>query len=216
MSFEVRHSDLGGRIGKLNTAHGVIDTPAFIPVVHPIKQMVDVKLIKKMGFRAIITNAYITLKRYGDDARKQGIHRIIDFDGIVMTDSGGYQVLEYGNIDIGPVEMAKFEIDIKTDIAVPLDKPTGFGLEYSKAIKYVNQTISNVKETVEVIKNNSCNGNEINTIWAGPVQGAEHLDLVEQSAKLFDDMNFKLMALGSPVELMEAYEFAKLSEIICT
>lgn len=216
MSFEVRHSDLGGRIGKLNTAHGVIDTPAFIPVVHPIKQMVDVKLIKKMGFRAIITNAYITLKRYGDDARKQGIHRIIDFDGIVMTDSGGYQVLEYGNIDIGPVEMAKFEIDIKTDIAVPLDKPTGFGLEYSKAIKYVNQTISNVKETVEVIKNNSCNDNEINTIWAGPVQGAEHLDLVEQSAKLFDDMNFKLMALGSPVELMEAYEFAKLSEIICT
>ena len=152
MSFEVRHSDLGGRIGKLNTAHGVIDTPAFIPVVHPIKQMVDVKLIKKMGFRAIITNAYITLKRYGDDARKKGIHRIIDFDGIVMTDSGGYQVLEYGNIDIGPIEMAKFEIDIKTDIAVPLDKPTGFGLEYSKAIKYVNQTISNVKETVEVIK----------------------------------------------------------------
>ena len=62
--------------------------------------MVDVKLIKKMGFRAIITNAYITLKRYGDDARKKGIHRIIDFDGIVMTDSGGYQVLEYGNIDI--------------------------------------------------------------------------------------------------------------------
>src|ERR671920_471111 len=94
---------------------------------------------------------------------------------------------------------------------------TGYGLEYNKAIEYVNQTISNVKETVEVIKNKrGYKDEEIKTIWAGPVQGAEHLDLVERSAKLFDDMNFKLMALGSPVELMEAYEFAKLSEIIYT
>lgn len=215
MSFEVKYSDLGGRIGKLNTAHGIIDTPAFIPVVHPVKQIIDINLLKRIGFRTVITNAYITLKYYGDDARNKGIHKIIDFDGIVMTDSGGYQVLEYGNIDVGPTEIAQFEIEIKTDIAVPLDKPTGYGLEYNKAIEYVNQTISNVKETVEVIKNNRGNKDEeIKTIWAAPVQGAEHLDLVEQSAKLFDDMNFKLMALGSPVELMEAYEFTKLSEII--
>jgi 7-cyano-7-deazaguanine tRNA-ribosyltransferase len=217
LSFEVKYSDLGGRIGKLNTAHGIIDTPAFIPVVHPVKQIIDINLLKRIGFKAVITNAYITLKYYGDDARKKGIHKIIDFDGIVMTDSGGYQVLEYGNIDVGPTEIAQFEIEIKTDIAVPLDKPTGYGLEYNKAIEYVNQTISNVKETVEVIKNNRGNKDEeIKTIWAAPVQGAEHLDLVEQSAKLFDDMNFKLMALGSPVELMEAYEFTKLSEIIYT
>ena len=151
MSFEIRHSDLGGRIGKLNTAHGIIDTPAFIPVVHPINQIVDVKLLKKMGFRAIITNAYITLKHYGDNARKKGIHKIIDFDGIVMTDSGGYQVLEYGNIDVGPIEIAQFEIEIKTDIAVPLDKPTGYGLEYNKAIEYVNKTINNVTVTIGIV-----------------------------------------------------------------
>jgi 7-cyano-7-deazaguanine tRNA-ribosyltransferase len=217
LSFEVKYSDLGGRIGKLNTAHGIIDTPAFIPVVHPVKQIIDIKLLKKIGFKAVITNAYITLKYYGDDARKKGIHQIIDFDGIVMTDSGGYQVLEYGSIEVSPIEIAKFEIDIQTDIAVPLDKPTGYGLEYNKAIEYVNQTINNVKETVEVIKNNNHSDNTNDeTIWAGPVQGAEHLDLVEKSAKLFDDMNFKLMALGSPVELMEAYEFSKLSEIIYT
>ncbi|MGE5862944.1 MAG: tRNA-guanine transglycosylase, partial [Nitrososphaerales archaeon] len=119
MSFEVKYSDLGGRIGKLNTAHGILDTPAFIPVVHPVKQIIDINLLKRIGFRAVITNAYITLKHYGDDARKKGIHRIIDFDGIVMTDSGGYQVLEYGNIEVGPTEIAQFEIEIKTDIAVP-------------------------------------------------------------------------------------------------
>ena len=46
-----------------------------------------------MGFDAIITNAYIALEHYGDTARKKGIHEIVDFDGVVMTDSGGYQVL---------------------------------------------------------------------------------------------------------------------------
>ena len=64
MSFEVKYSDLGGRIGKLNTAHGILDTPAFIPVVHPVKQIIDINLLKRIGFRAVITNAYITLKHY--------------------------------------------------------------------------------------------------------------------------------------------------------
>jgi 7-cyano-7-deazaguanine tRNA-ribosyltransferase len=63
LSFEVKYSDLGGRIGKLNTAHGIIDTPAFIPVVHPVKQIVDINLLKKIGFRAVITNAYMMLGR---------------------------------------------------------------------------------------------------------------------------------------------------------
>ncbi|HZC88975.1 MAG TPA: tRNA-guanine transglycosylase, partial [Nitrososphaera sp.] len=51
-------------------------------------------------------------------------------------------------------------------------------------------------------------------IWVAPVQGAEHSDLVEYSARKLDSMGFQLMALGSPVELMEAYEFARLVRMI--
>ena len=93
--FEIIKSDLAGRIGILHTNHGKIETPAFVPVIHPVKQTIPTKKIGSLGFDLVITNAYITLNYYGDKAAKSGIHKIINFDGAVMTDSGGYQVLEY-------------------------------------------------------------------------------------------------------------------------
>jgi 7-cyano-7-deazaguanine tRNA-ribosyltransferase len=205
--FEVRYSDLAARIGKLETQHGVVETPAFVPVVHPVRQAVSTEFLKKMGFQMVITNAYITLRHYGDEARRRGIHDIIGYDGAVMTDSGGYQVLEYGSVEVEPATMAKFEKDIRSDIAIPLDKPTGYGLDHERAKEYVETTLKNSKETLEAVGGTD-------SIWVGPVQGAEHTDLVEHSARELDKMGYKLMALGSPVELMEAYEFATLTRMI--
>ena len=68
-----------------------------------------------------------------------------------MTDSGGYQVLEYGFIGIDPVIIAQFQKDIRSDICVPLDKPTGRGLKYETAKDYVDQTLKNAKETLEIV-----------------------------------------------------------------
>jgi 7-cyano-7-deazaguanine tRNA-ribosyltransferase len=210
--FEVRYSDLAGRIGKIKTPSGTFETPAFIPVLHPVSQSVDVEFLKKLGFEAVITNAYITLKQYGDFAREKGIHKLINFDGPIMTDSGGYQVLEYGSIEPKPSFIAQFENDIQSDICVPLDKPTGYGLSYEVAEKYVNETIRNSQETLNLIKSN----NNRNSVWVGPVQGAEHLDLVKKSAGLLDAMGYEMMALGSPVQLLESYEFAILADMIGT
>jgi 7-cyano-7-deazaguanine tRNA-ribosyltransferase len=226
LPFEVRYTDLAGRIGKLKTPHGNLETPAFIPVIHPIRQTITPHFLKSLGFNAVITNAYITLRHYGDEARKRGIHDIIKYDGVIMTDSGGYQVLEYGSIDVEPTVMAIFENDIRSDIPVPLDKPTGYGLKYEKAKDYVEQTLENARETLNAIqgrkskeiKNNI--GNEYDkddtngAIWVGPIQGAEHSDLVKYSADALDKMGFNLMAIGSPVELMEAYEFSTLAHMI--
>ena len=231
MSFEVRYTDLAGRIGKLKTPHGSFETPAFIPVIHPVRQTITPQFLKALGFNAVITNAYITFRHYGDEARKRGIHDIIKYDGVIMTDSGGYQVLEYGSVDVEPTIIAKFEKDIRSDIPVPLDKPTGYGLKYEKAKDYVEQTLKNARETLNVIeegreskriKNNTGNeyyydGDDINgAIWVGPVQGAEHLDLVKYSADTLDKMGFNLLAIGSPVELMEAYEYSLLAHMIAT
>lgn len=210
MLFEVRYSDLAGRIGKIKTPSGTFETPAFIPVIHPVSQSVEIDFLKKLGFEAVITNAYITLKKYGDLAREKGIHKIINFDGPIMTDSGGYQVLEYGSIEPEPSYIAQFENDIKSDICVPLDKPTGYGLRYDVAERYVNETIKNSQETLNLIKSN----NERNSVWVGPVQGAEHLDLVKRSAGQLDEMGYEMMALGSPVQLLESYEFAILADMI--
>jgi 7-cyano-7-deazaguanine tRNA-ribosyltransferase len=205
--FEVRYTDLAARIGRLETPHGIVETPAFVPVVHPMRQTISPTFLKKMGFELVITNAYITLRHYGDEARKRGIHDIIGFGGSVMTDSGGYQVLEYGSVEVEPAAMAQFEKDIKSDIPIPLDKPTGYGLPYEQAKEYVRITLENCQETLKVV-------GETDAVWVGPVQGAEHFDLVEQSAGALDRMGFSFMALGSPVELMEAYEFATLAKMI--
>ena len=63
--FEIYKTDLAGRIGAIQTNHGKVMTPAYVPVVHPVKQTIPAKEIKKMGFDLIITNAYITRSRFG-------------------------------------------------------------------------------------------------------------------------------------------------------
>ena len=120
--------------------------------------------------------------------------------------------------------IAQFERDIKSDISVPLDKPTGFGLTYGKAKEYVDQTINNAKKTLDIVvgaegqkKDTTGNKNrDTDPLWVGPIQGGEHLDLIQFSARALNEMGFNFFALGSPVELMERYEFSILAQMIVT
>ena len=205
--FEIKKSDLAGRIGILHSNHGKIETPAYVPVIHPVKQLIPTEKIKEIGFDMVITNAYITMKRHGQNATKRGIHDIIGYDGAVMTDSGGYQVLEYGEVDVAPADMAEFEKKIMTDFAIPLDKPTGYGLNKKKAKSFVDQTLKDAKKT---LANKIDNGQ----IWIGPIQGGEHQELVKKCTKNLVNYGFPMLALGSPVEFMESYEYKLLAEMI--
>ena len=189
------------------TNHGKIETPAFVPVIHPVKQTIPSKKIKEIGFDVVITNAYITKNNYGDEAVQKGIHKIINFDKSIMTDSGGYQVLEYGDLEVLPPDMANFETGILTDFAIPLDKPTGYGLPIKKAEAYVKHTLTVCKQTLDDSEDNG-------QIWIGPIQGGEHFDLVAKSTKALVDMGFQMLALGSPVEFMESYEYRLLAQMI--
>jgi 7-cyano-7-deazaguanine tRNA-ribosyltransferase len=205
--FEILKTDLAARIGILQTNHGKVETPAFVPVIHPVNQSIPAQKMRQMGFDLVITNAYITMNKYGDEAAKRGIHDIINFDGAVMTDSGGYQVLEYGKVNVEPKDMADFERKIKTDFAIPLDRPTGYGLSRKKAASYVNHTLKVSKETID---NRDDNGQ----IWVGPIQGAEHFELVKRSTKELLKYGYTMLAFGSPVEVMEAYEYRLLAKMI--
>ncbi|MEM3065504.1 MAG: tRNA guanosine(15) transglycosylase TgtA [Candidatus Nitrosotenuis sp.] len=205
--FEILKSDLAGRIGCIYTNHGKVETPAFVPVIHPVNQSIPATKIKEMGFELVITNAYITMNRYGEEAARRGIHDIIKFDGAVMTDSGGYQVLEYGKVDVEPKKMADFEQKIMTDFAIPLDRPTGYGLPRKKAQSYVEHTLQVSKETIQNKKDNG-------QIWVGPIQGAEHHDLVRRSTTELLRYGYQMLAFGSPVEVMEAYEYRLLAEMV--
>ncbi|MFY9300756.1 MAG: tRNA guanosine(15) transglycosylase TgtA [Candidatus Nitrosotenuis sp.] len=205
--FEILKTDLAGRIGMLRTNHGKVETPAFVPVIHPVNQSIAAKKIREIGFDLVITNAYIAMNRYGIEAEKRGIHDIINFDGAIMTDSGGYQVLEYGKVNVEPEKMAEFEKKIMTDFAIPLDRPTGYGLSKKKAASYVNHTLEASKKTLEHSDDNG-------QIWIGPIQGAEHLDLVRKSTRELIKYGYPMLAFGSPVEVMEAYEYRLLAKMI--
>ena len=88
MSFEIKHKDLLGRIGKLKTKTATVETPLLYPVINPSIQLVTPKKLKEtFGFEAVITNSYILRKRYGDVVVDQGLHKFLDYDGAVMTDS---------------------------------------------------------------------------------------------------------------------------------
>ncbi len=205
--FQVDATDLAGRKGRLKTNHGFIDTPAILPVVHPVRQEIPCSRIRSLGFPAVMTNAYVTYKKYGAEAERRGIHDIIGFDGPVMTDSGGYQVLEYGKVDVTPIQIAKFQEAIGSDIGITLDRPTGLKATEQYAKRTVQETYLAARESMGAVTRDGM-------LWSGPVQGGIHFSLVERSSRMMSRLNFDMYALGSPTEILESYEFQLLVEMI--
>src|SRR3972149_1815680 len=145
LSFEVKEKDLLARIGKLKTKSGTVETPLLFPVINPSIQPVTPKRLKEeFGFEALITNAYILRKRYQTQPIEKGLHKFLGFDGAVMTDSGAYQILVYGGVEVNQAEIVKYQESIGSDIATILDIPTGWKVTKEQATTKVQETL---KET---------------------------------------------------------------------
>ncbi len=206
-SFEVKDCDLQGRIGLISLGGRRLETPCLLPVVHPVSQAVPPSELKSMGFGGLMTNSYILSARRKDEALREGVHRVIGYDGVVMTDSGGYQVLEYGDLGVGFRDVAAFQAGIRSDLAVTLDRPTGYPQSRRVAKETVDYSMDNAVATLKEF-----GGAE--TTWVGPVQGGLHLDLVKRSARGLAEAGFQMLALGSPVQVMQNYMFADLARMI--
>jgi 7-cyano-7-deazaguanine tRNA-ribosyltransferase len=160
-----------------------------------------------MGFRGLVTNSYIIRSRRREEALEKGIHRMLDYDGVLMTDSGGYQVLEYGDLGVDYSDMAAFQADIGSELAVTLDRPTGF----SESEKYARGTMEySLKNAVATMKEFG----KTRTVWVGPVQGGLFPGLLKKSARSLVEAGFEFLALGSPVQVMENYRFSELVKMI--
>jgi len=204
--FELKSTDLAGRIGRLETKTSKVETPALLPVIHPVRQLVSCSEIRALGYEAVMTNAYTTFRRLSERA-SEGIHRMIGFEGTVMTDSGGYQVLEFGSVEVDPLEIARFQEKIGSDIAIILDKPTGLEVTRKFAASTVSETLLSAMKTLDSRLREDI-------IWTLPVQGGKYLDLVTKSAKASAKLDYGCYALGSPVEVMESYDFPLLVRMI--
>ena len=94
-SFTVTHRDGAARRGELRTPHGVVQTPAFMPVgTRGAVKAVTHRDLEDLGAEIILGNTYHLYLRPGDDliARAGGLHRFIGWTAPILTDSGGYQV----------------------------------------------------------------------------------------------------------------------------
>jgi len=206
--FEIKAKDLAARLGEIKTKSGTIRTPALLPVVNPVTQEIPPREIEKLGFDAIITNAYLLKKYRKREALEKGVHKLLGFSKSIMTDSGAYQLLMYGSIDLTPEEIVYFQESIDSDIAVILDVPTT-GASREEAEKSVKETIENAIESI-------AHRRRSDILWVLPVQGGTYLDLLSKSAEYTRNLPYHIVAIGSPVPIMEKYQYDKLIEMIIT
>lgn len=206
--FEILQKDLGGRIGRLTTLHGTIETPVLMPVVNPHLQIVPPEELAEMGATIIITNSYIIHQDQDLRARalEVGLHSLLSFNGPIMTDSGAFQLSVYGSIDVSPLEILEFQQSISSDICVPLDIPTPPDVPRERAETELEETEKRLAEA----RNKGVGG----SLLAGPIQGSTYPDLRERTARHVRDMAFDIYPIGAVVPLMEAYRFRDLVEMV--
>jgi tRNA-guanine transglycosylase len=100
--FEVLKTDpTGARLGRLTTPHGVIDTPAFMPVgtAGTVKGLTQ-QALGELGVQILLGNTYHLYLRPGHERIRGlgGLHRFMSWPGAILTDSGGFQVFSLGDL----------------------------------------------------------------------------------------------------------------------
>lgn len=103
MRFEVLHTDkkTGARVGKLYTEHGVIDTPCFMPVgTKATVKGLSPEEVHATGAQILLSNTYHLYLRPGHELieRAGGLHKFMNWDGAILTDSGGFQVFSLSSL----------------------------------------------------------------------------------------------------------------------
>ncbi len=208
IAFESLYSDIAGRTGKLTVGKKTVKTPALLPVINPHLQLVTPKEIRSMGVEALITNAYIfsQSRQYRQRALDEGLHKVLDFDGVIMTDSGSFQLSVYGQVSVTNTETLSFQRDIGSDIWVPLDIPTSPGSDRETAERELAITMRRLAEAQEVFGKDAP--------VAGPVQGGIFNDLRERAAREVTDLGFTFCPIGAVVPLMESYRYRDLVSVV--
>lgn len=206
LRFEIKDRDAAGRIGKLEVNGKKIETPAIMPVVNPKQLIVEPKELKRMGFDIIITNSYIIYKdkKLREKALEKGIHRLLDYDGIIEVDSGSFQLMRYGKVEVTNREIVEFQHKIGVDIGTFLDIPTPPDAPREKAEQDLKITLERAKEA-ESIKQIPMNAT---------VQGSTYLDLRKLAARKLSEMNFEIHPIGAVVPLLESYRFKDVVDIV--
>jgi queuine tRNA-ribosyltransferase len=227
-----KDKDTRARLGKFITAHGEVDTPNFMPVgtIGAVKTLSSDE-IEESGTQILLSNAYHLLLRPGLDIIQNagGLHKLMNWQGPILTDSGGFQVFSLaqlrkikGNgiefrshIDgrkyfITPESMLEFQAAIGSDIMMVLDECVQYPCQrdyVEKSIKLTADWALRSKERFSKLrKTYNLEHRNYNHLF-GIIQGGTYPDLRRQSAERIVDIGFDGYAIGGlsvgePRELM--------------
>lgn len=213
-SFELDHVDpSGARRGRFHTAHGTVETPIFMPVgtAATVKAMTPGELTS-IGSQIILGNTYHLFLRPGHDLieRLGGLHRFMNWDGPILTDSGGFQVFSLSNLRKITEEGASFQSHIDgskhflspevslqvqealgSDIIMQLDECPPYPASKEEVQRATELSLRWAKRTKE-----AKNPAKAHQALFGIMQGGVHEDLRQLSAEGLQEIGFDGYAIG--------------------
>jgi 7-cyano-7-deazaguanine tRNA-ribosyltransferase len=209
--FEAGRYDAAGRLGELEVPRAgvTIETPALLPVVNPhIQTVTPADLEAQFGAEILITNSYVL---YGSDdlrepAEEQGLHELLDFSGAIMTDSGSFQLAEYGEIDVTTAEILEFQREIGSDVATPVDVPTPPDVDRERA----ESELATTEERLDT----ASDFDPGEMLVTAPVQGSTFTDLRERASATAARSGLDVFPIGAVVPLMNAYRYDDLVDVV--
>jgi len=209
-AFEIRAQDAAGRIGELSVPRAgvTVETPTLMPVVNPNLVTVEPSRFPEFGAELLITNAYII---YGSEdlrerALDEGLHDMLSFDGAIVTDSGSFQLAEYGEISVTTREILEFQRDIGSDVGTPVDVPTPPDADRERAEADLETTqerlaVAEAVDTGEMLVN-------------APVQGGSYLDLRAAAGRHAVSTGLDVFPVGAVVPLLNDYRYGEMVEVV--
>ena len=209
--FEVRRYDGAGRLGELEVPRAgvTVETPALLPVVNPHVQTVPPRrLAEDFGAEILITNSYVLhgSEDLREPALEQGVHGLLDFPGAVMTDSGSFQLAEYGEIDVTTEEILRFQHDIGSDIGTPVDIPTQPDADRQQAAEERASTQERIERAA---------GMDVgDMLLSGPVQGGTYPEIRERASREAADSGADVFPVGAVVPLLNDYRYGEVVEAV--
>jgi len=228
--FQIIHKDkfTNARTGILETAHGVVETPVFMPVgTQATVKALSNEEVKYCGAGIILGNTYHLYLRPGMEIIKNagGLHKFMSWDRAILTDSGGFQIFSLAtlmkvkeegvefnsHVDgsrhfLTPEKVVQLQYELGSDIMMPLDECLHYPSTKDKAEQSLALTNRWAKRSKEEFKRLAGDGRDRPLLF-GIIQGSTYPDLRKRAAEELVSMNFDGysvggLSVGEPAELM--------------